>query len=123
MALYTISTGLITSILSCSLLATFVKYGFHFSELTLSIPLGSCYCITMLANLHMRTRLRARLATPSPFQLVSSIKRRMRQNVGDSRSEDRSQSTRISIITEVVSDNVAMKPVQPHIPQGPDFPQ
>ncbi|KAF9505111.1 hypothetical protein BS47DRAFT_574981 [Hydnum rufescens UP504] len=50
MALYTISTGLITSILACSLLAVFVKHGFHVHELTISMPLGACYCITMLAK-------------------------------------------------------------------------
>ncbi|KAF9505108.1 hypothetical protein BS47DRAFT_573112 [Hydnum rufescens UP504] len=86
MALYTISTGLITSVLSCSLLAMFVKHGFHVGELTLAMPLGACYCITMLANLHMRTRLRARLATPTPLELIGSIKERTRQNAGDHRN-------------------------------------
>ncbi|KAF9511589.1 hypothetical protein BS47DRAFT_1383373 [Hydnum rufescens UP504] len=119
MALYTISTGLITSILSCSLLATFVKYGFHFSEPTLGIPLGSCYCITMLASLHMRTRLRARLAAPSPLELIGTIKKIMRQNAGDHRNEARFQATRINITTAVVNDVVDMPP---HILQGPDFP-
>ncbi|KAF9511583.1 hypothetical protein BS47DRAFT_1159808 [Hydnum rufescens UP504] len=94
MALYTISTGLITSVLSCSLLAMF--------------PLGTCYCITMLANLHMRTRLRARLATPSPLELIGSIKKRMGQNAGDHRNEG-FQGTRINI-TAVVNDAVDIKP-------------
>ncbi|KAF9507212.1 hypothetical protein BS47DRAFT_341250 [Hydnum rufescens UP504] len=86
MALYTISTGLITSILSCSLLAMFVKHGFLVPELTLDMLLGVCYSITMLANLHMRTRLRARLATPTPLELIGSIKKRIGQNAGDHRN-------------------------------------
>ncbi|KAF9511607.1 hypothetical protein BS47DRAFT_1346626 [Hydnum rufescens UP504] len=119
MALYTVSTGLITSVLSCSLLVMFVKYGFHISELTLAMPLGTCYCITMLANLHMRTKLRARLAAPSPLELIGTIKKRMRQNAGDHRSEATFQATRVNITTTVVNDVVEMPP---RILRGPDFP-
>jgi len=119
MALYTISTGLITSILACSLLAMFVRHGFHVPELTLSMLLGVCYCITMLANLHMRTRLRARLATPTPLELIGSIKKRMGQNAGDHRNEAMFQATRRNITTAVVNDVAEMPP---HILQGPDFP-
>ncbi|KAF9511597.1 hypothetical protein BS47DRAFT_1163169 [Hydnum rufescens UP504] len=86
MVLYSISTGLITSVLACSLLAVFVTHGFHVPDLTLAMLLGMCYCITMLANLHMRTRLRARLATPTPLELIGSIKKRMGQNAGDHRN-------------------------------------
>ncbi|KAF9505104.1 hypothetical protein BS47DRAFT_573087 [Hydnum rufescens UP504] len=113
MALYTIGTGLITSIISCSLLAVFVKHGFHVPELTISMLLGVCYCITMLTNLHMRTRLRARLATPTPLELIGSIKKRMGQDAGDHRNEARFQATRRNITTAVVNDVVEM---------GPDFP-
>ncbi|KAF9511603.1 hypothetical protein BS47DRAFT_1363737 [Hydnum rufescens UP504] len=119
MVLYTISTGLITSVLSCSLLAMFVTHGFHVPEVTFGMLLGVCYCITMLTNLHMRTRLRTRLATPTPLELIGSIKNRMRQNVGDHRNEARFQATRINITTVVVNDVVDMPP---HIFRGPDFP-
>ncbi|KAF9504896.1 hypothetical protein BS47DRAFT_1368454 [Hydnum rufescens UP504] len=72
MVLYTISTGLITSVLSCFLL---VVHDIASAEL-MGAPLGTFYSITMLANLHMRTTLRARLETPSPLELIStSIKR------------------------------------------------
>ncbi|KAF9511592.1 hypothetical protein BS47DRAFT_1383375 [Hydnum rufescens UP504] len=125
MALYTISTGLITSVLSCFLLAMV-----HFSHFVsfcsmvtgffdLHLPLGACYCITMLANLHMRTRLRARLAAPSPLELIGTIKKRMGHNAGDHRNEATFQATRINITTAVVNDVVEMPP---HILQGPDFP-
>ncbi|KAF9511119.1 hypothetical protein BS47DRAFT_1205204 [Hydnum rufescens UP504] len=73
MVLYTIGTGLITSVLSCFLLVIFAKYGFHISELTLGMPLGTCYSITMLANLHMRTTLRARFTTSSPVELLRIV--------------------------------------------------
>ncbi|KAF9514744.1 hypothetical protein BS47DRAFT_837842 [Hydnum rufescens UP504] len=76
MVLYTISTGLITSVASCFLLAVFAQYGFH--------PLGACYSITMLANLHHRKTLRARLTAPAV--------------------------TRINVTTEVVSDDVDTVP-------------
>jgi len=76
MILYTISTGLITSVLSCFLLAMVVKHGFHFSVLTTGIPLGMVYSITMLTNLHIRTTLRARLDTPTLLELIiSSMKK------------------------------------------------
>ncbi|KAF9511111.1 hypothetical protein BS47DRAFT_1347152 [Hydnum rufescens UP504] len=72
MILYTISTGSVTSVLSCFVLMTFVKYGFHLSELTISMPLGGFYTVTMLANLHSRKTLQARLDTPTPLELISS---------------------------------------------------
>ncbi|KAF9502965.1 hypothetical protein BS47DRAFT_913500 [Hydnum rufescens UP504] len=50
MVLYTISTGLIPSVLSCFLLVMFAKYGFHFSEIAIGMPLGAFYSITMLAK-------------------------------------------------------------------------
>ncbi|KAF9503245.1 hypothetical protein BS47DRAFT_1356359 [Hydnum rufescens UP504] len=101
MVLYTISTGLITSVLSCFLLVMFAKYAFHFSEITVGMPLGAFYSITMLANLHMRTTLRARLATPSPMELVSySVKKRMRQNAGDRGSV---RANAAHIVTFVIS--------------------
>ncbi|KAF9513485.1 hypothetical protein BS47DRAFT_971045 [Hydnum rufescens UP504] len=86
MALYTISTGLITSVLSCFLLVVFVKFGFH--------ALPTLYPITMLANLHMRTTLRVKLATPTPLELISrSVKKRMWKNAGDRGSEEGFQAT------------------------------
>ncbi|KAF9517111.1 hypothetical protein BS47DRAFT_569644 [Hydnum rufescens UP504] len=84
MILYTMSTGLITSVLSCFLLVIFAKEGFHFSLLAIGIPLSPVYSITMLANLHTRTTIRAKLATPSPLELISaSIKKRRRKNAGN----------------------------------------
>jgi len=118
MGLYTISTGLITSVLSCFLLVMFVEYGFGVSEPILAMPLGACYSITMLANLHVRTRLRTRLATPNPFELIGTINKRMRQNAGDHRNEERFQSIRINIPTAVVNDIVD---TPPHTLRGPDL--
>jgi len=87
MVLYTISTGLITSVLSVFLPVVFATYGFHVSGLAIALPLPTLHPITMLANLHMRTSLRARLDTPSPLELISySIKKGLRRNVGDHRS-------------------------------------
>jgi len=101
MALYTISTGLVTSVLSCISLLLFAKYGVSLSVLVVGMPLGGFYSITMLANLHTRTRLRARLATPSLLELISSsIKKRMWRNAG----EERFQTTKINITREVVCD-------------------
>jgi len=88
------------------------KDGVHFSVLTIGMPLGVVYSITMLTNLHVRTTLRARLDTPSLFELIiSSVKKRVWQNAGDPRSEERPHSTRINIPTGVVTDDVDMKPM------------
>ncbi|KAF9506669.1 hypothetical protein BS47DRAFT_389140 [Hydnum rufescens UP504] len=72
MIMYSISTGLVTSVLSCILLGMVVKYGLNVS-IIIGMPLGGFYSITILANLHMRKRLRARLDTPSLFELVGSL--------------------------------------------------
>ncbi|KAF9513675.1 hypothetical protein BS47DRAFT_1382326 [Hydnum rufescens UP504] len=78
MVLYTISTGLVTSVLSCILLGVFARYGFDFTVFAICMPLGGFYSVTMLANLHTRKGLRARLDTPNPLELIgSSIKERM----------------------------------------------
>ncbi|KAF9508920.1 hypothetical protein BS47DRAFT_190621 [Hydnum rufescens UP504] len=83
MVLYTISTGLVTSILACVLLVVIIySIGYQHAN-------GWDYSITMLTNLHMRTGLRARLDTPSPIELISlSIKKRMWWNVGDPGNRD-----------------------------------
>ncbi|KAF9514790.1 hypothetical protein BS47DRAFT_842893 [Hydnum rufescens UP504] len=52
MLVYTVSTGLVTSVLSCFILV---------------VPLGGFYSVSMLANLHSRTTLQAKLATPNPL--------------------------------------------------------
>ncbi|KAF9510608.1 hypothetical protein BS47DRAFT_54287 [Hydnum rufescens UP504] len=94
MVLYTISTGLVTSILSCVGLVLFAKYGVGFSVLIIGMPLGGFYSITVLTNLHMRARLRVRLDTPSPLELFSSsMKKRILQNAGDHGSEESTQAT------------------------------
>ncbi|KAF9514206.1 hypothetical protein BS47DRAFT_1392639 [Hydnum rufescens UP504] len=122
MVLYTISTGLITSVLSCFLLGMVFKHGYHFSVVVIGLSLGAFYSVTMLTNLHLRTRLRARLDTPTPLELInSSIKKRIQQNVGDYRSVRLnayiaafgvgSHAARISITTEVVSSDVDIKPM------------
>jgi len=78
MVLYTISTGLVTSILSCILLGLFAKYGFDFTVCAICMPLAGFYSITMLANLHTRKKLQATLDAPIPPDQISlPIKKRM----------------------------------------------
>ncbi|KAF9511115.1 hypothetical protein BS47DRAFT_1395391 [Hydnum rufescens UP504] len=109
LALYAISTGLITSVLSCFLVGLISKVGFHDGVIVIGMPLGAVYSITMLANLHMRTRLRARLNTSSPLELIGySIKKRMRQNAGDRRNEEMLHAPSLNIPTEVVLDTKPM---------------
>jgi len=121
MVLYTICTGLITSVLSCFLLVLVAKDGFDFSIFTvlaISMPLGTVYSITMLTNLHMRTKLRARWDTSSPLELIRySITKRMRQNAGDhgtagpnAHTDRRLQGTGINVTT-VVHDNAEIRPM------------
>ncbi|KAF9510100.1 hypothetical protein BS47DRAFT_1364794 [Hydnum rufescens UP504] len=89
MILYTMGTGLATSVLSCLALLLYDNPGAEliygdsspdFSSVIaciFSMPLGGFYSITMLANLHMRKALRARLDTPSLLEVISaSIKKR-----------------------------------------------
>jgi len=109
MILYAISTGLVTSVFSCFILVTFVKYGFHHSELTVGIPLGGFYSITMLTNLHSRKTLQARLDTPTPLELSYSMKNRMPQNIGNRQNAERLHTTRVNITIEVASDEVDIK--------------
>ncbi|KAF9509147.1 hypothetical protein BS47DRAFT_1488091 [Hydnum rufescens UP504] len=112
MILYTMSTGLATSVLACFLLGMFAQHGPHFSVLVLAMPLGGFYSVTLLSNLHMRKSLRARLSTPTPLELISySIKKRTWQGVGDGRVRlnaylEGHQATRINIDREVASDDV-----------------
>jgi len=109
MALYTISTGLITSVLACVILVL-TKYKIFFGLYAIGTPMGGIYSITMLTNLHMRTRLRARLDTPSLIEYISlSIKKRVRRNVGDHGNEERLQAVPINISREVVRNDVDIK--------------
>ncbi|KAF9514786.1 hypothetical protein BS47DRAFT_1342763 [Hydnum rufescens UP504] len=110
MVLYTISTGLVTSVLSCIDLMLFAKYGFQFGVFATGMALGPFYSITMLANLHMRKILRARLATPSPLAL-NGIKKSIWKNAGGHGREETFQTTRIYVTTEVVCDDVDITPV------------
>ncbi|KAF9516796.1 hypothetical protein BS47DRAFT_1437832 [Hydnum rufescens UP504] len=132
MVLYTVSMGLITSVISCFLLAMFdnagvelimrqvAKEGLHFSVLTIGMPLGAVYSITMLTNLHMRTTLWARLDTPSPLELISPLKKRIWQSVEDPRSEERSpHSTGTNTPTMVTNDGDMKLMVQFAVVQTP----
>ncbi|KAF9503247.1 hypothetical protein BS47DRAFT_1386486 [Hydnum rufescens UP504] len=104
--------GLITSVLSVFLPVVFATYGFHVSGLAIALPLPTLYPITMLANLHMRTSLRARLDTPTPLELISySIKKRMRRNAADHRSEERPHDTRMNIPPEAICNDVNIQPM------------
>ncbi|KAF9514245.1 hypothetical protein BS47DRAFT_1392661 [Hydnum rufescens UP504] len=109
MVLYTISTGLITSVLSMFAscdgafqrfpssfqydnagaelnMRQLAKDGYHFSVVVIGMSLGAFYSITMLTNLNMRMRLRASLDTPTPLELIGhSIEKRIWQNAGDRR--------------------------------------
>ncbi|KAF9507065.1 hypothetical protein BS47DRAFT_350440 [Hydnum rufescens UP504] len=80
------------------------------------MSLGVWDSITMLANLHMRTRLRARLDTPSPLELIAySIKKRLRaQNAGDHGGEERSQATRMNVTREVACNDVDINLMNRH---------
>jgi len=101
MILYTMGTGVATSVLSCLALFLPAKY-----QLRYGIPLGGFYSITMLANLHMRSALRARLDTPSLLEVINtSIKKRMRQNVGDRGNAGKFQAARINIPRDMVCDD------------------
>ncbi|KAF9504827.1 hypothetical protein BS47DRAFT_1386147 [Hydnum rufescens UP504] len=110
MILYTISTGLITSVLSCIILGMFLKYGLNVSVLIISLPLSGLYSVTMLANLHTRKTLQARLNTPGHFELISSsMKMRIRRKAGNCGNEESLyQRTRINSATEVGSYDVDM---------------
>ncbi|KAF9506661.1 hypothetical protein BS47DRAFT_1352550 [Hydnum rufescens UP504] len=113
MALYTISTGLVTSILSCIVLVMFARDGFHFSVLTIGVPLGGFYSITMLANLHTRKSLLTRLATPTPLEIVSfSMKKRMRLNAAGSVGSNH-RSTMVNVTRETVRDDMDVRPTKP----------
>ncbi|KAF9509657.1 hypothetical protein BS47DRAFT_140719 [Hydnum rufescens UP504] len=72
MVFYTIATGSVTGVLSCLVLGLFVKLGFEFGVLILSVPLSALYSITMLANLHARKTLRTKLAQSTPLQVMNS---------------------------------------------------
>jgi len=64
----------------------------------------------MLANLHTRKRLQARLDTPTPLELIgSSIKKRIQENVGDHGNDERLQAARTNIAREVAHDDVGIK--------------
>jgi len=62
MIYFTVCTGGITCVLSIIVLCTFAKYGFEYSVLVIGVPLGGLYPVSMLANLHMRSRVRERLS-------------------------------------------------------------
>ncbi|KAF9512081.1 hypothetical protein BS47DRAFT_1383140 [Hydnum rufescens UP504] len=111
MTLYTISTGLVTSVLSGILLVMFAKDGFHFSVLTIGVPLGGIYSVTMLANLHTRKILLTRLATPTPLEVVNfSLRKRIRLKIADSATSD-FQSTMVNVTREIVRDDMDVKPM------------
>ncbi|KAF9510113.1 hypothetical protein BS47DRAFT_101034 [Hydnum rufescens UP504] len=106
--LYTISTGLITSVLSCIILGTLSKYGFNVSVLAISLPLSGLYSVTMLANLHTRKTLRARLDAPGHFELISSsMKMSIRRKAGSCGNEE---SVQVNTTREVGSYEVDIKP-------------
>jgi len=110
MILYTISTGLITSVLSCIILGMFTKYGLNVSVLTVSLPLSGLYSVTMLANLHTRKTLRARFDTPGLFELInSSMKMRTWRKAGGCGDEENHQCTRMNTVTEVGPYDVDVK--------------
>ncbi|KAF9511114.1 hypothetical protein BS47DRAFT_1487075 [Hydnum rufescens UP504] len=112
MVLYTISTGLVTGVLSCIDLVLFALPGRKFGAVVMGMLLAPSYSITMLANVHMRTALRASLDTPTPLELMSySIKKRMRQNTLGHRSVERLQAPGINVTREVVCDDVDIKPM------------
>ncbi|KAF9516962.1 hypothetical protein BS47DRAFT_586490 [Hydnum rufescens UP504] len=88
----------------------FSQLGIHLGVLTIAMPLGGFYSVTLLSNLHMRKSLEARLSTPTPLELIShSIKTRMWQNAGDDGREEGHQAIRVNIVREVVSDDVDIK--------------
>ncbi|KAF9514782.1 hypothetical protein BS47DRAFT_842223 [Hydnum rufescens UP504] len=92
MVLYTISPGLVTSVLSCIDLVLFAKYGFQFGVIVICMTLGPFYSITMLINLHTRKTLQARLSTPSLFER-NSMKKIIRENAeGHGRGGSRLQA-------------------------------
>jgi len=109
MILHTINTGLVTSVLSCIHLAMFSRYGLRFTALTIALPLNGFYSVTMLANLHVRKRLRARLETSSLEMINSSMKVRIRRKAEGRGNEEKLQATVINITREVVCDDVVIK--------------
>jgi len=97
-------------VLSCLHLGMLSRHELRFRALIIALPLNGFYSITMLANLHMRKRLRARLETPSLFEMInSSMKMRIRRKAEDRGNEERPQTTVINITREVVCDDVVIK--------------
>ncbi|KAF9512080.1 hypothetical protein BS47DRAFT_1363375 [Hydnum rufescens UP504] len=83
-----------------------LKYGFNFS-VAICMPLGGLYSVTMLANLHMRKTLRARLDTPSLLEMISSsMKKGIWRKAGDPENAEKLQAARINIAREVANDDV-----------------
>jgi len=61
---WTINTGVVTAITSVVILAVFARAGFHYVVLMLAIPHSGIYMLTMMANLHSRTKIAELWNTP-----------------------------------------------------------
>jgi len=57
MIAWTIQTGLMTAITSCTILAVFARAGFHYVMIMISLPHSGFYVVSMMANLHSRTKI------------------------------------------------------------------
>ncbi|KAF8313888.1 hypothetical protein DL93DRAFT_2097604 [Clavulina sp. PMI_390] len=73
--IYSISTGTVTSFVAIVTCVIFAIWEFHFLVLALAPSLGALYTVTLLANLHSRTKIRARYfasVTPIPMTTVAT---------------------------------------------------
>jgi len=66
-------TGTLTCVLSIVVLVTFARYGFAYSVLLIGVPLGVLYPVSMLASLHMRSRVRGRLSENTVYRSQPDI--------------------------------------------------
>lgn len=57
MIVWTINTGVMTAMTSVTILAIFARAGFHYAMIMISLPHSGFYVVSMMANLHSRTKI------------------------------------------------------------------
>jgi len=57
MIIWTINTGVMTAITSVTILTVFARAGFHYVMIMISLPHSGFYVVSMMANLHSRTKI------------------------------------------------------------------
>jgi len=67
MILWTINTGVMTALTSVTILTVFARAGFHYIMIMISLPHSGFYVVSMMANLHSRTKILEIWNTPHSF--------------------------------------------------------